>query len=204
MIRKKLKECKDPIVVFVWFKETAYSLQKSLSRNKIYNLDIDIDSDSISNESDENEIVSEDFDFNSDSDINCVCFTGDIIKQEVNINIFQMRYTFFRVLIDCKTYFFRIKFQQIRQAIVDRFQNGDIDVLICTFGVGSTGWKNKKIYLFFEEIVSAKKYMPLFPAYLLFNLFTHLSIDFIDNWFNSFIYSFIYLLIDLLLFIYLF
>ena len=140
MIRKKLKECKDPIVVFVWFKETAYLLQKSLSTNK-NDLDIDVENDSVSDESDENEIVLEDFDFNSDSDINCVCFTGDIIKQEVNINIFQMRYTFFRVLLECKTNFFRIYFPQVRQAIVDRFQNGEIDVLICTFGVGSTGWK---------------------------------------------------------------
>jgi hypothetical protein len=32
-----------------------------------------------------------------------------------------------------------LSIHQLRQNLVDRFQNGDIDVLICTFGVGSTG-----------------------------------------------------------------
>ena len=34
---------------------------------------------------------------------------------------------------------------KMRQDMVDRFQLGEIDVLICTYGVGSTGGERRQI-----------------------------------------------------------
>ena len=38
MIKTKLIKCRDPIVVFVWFKETAYLLQKELTEHFFENI----------------------------------------------------------------------------------------------------------------------------------------------------------------------
>eukprot|EP01035_Chromulina_nebulosa_P018393 gene18393-24094_t len=75
-ILKRFVENLDPIVVFVWFKETSYLLREHIMQKSSYS---------------------------------CECLTGDILNQSN------------------------------RQILVDNFQNNKLDILICTYGVGSTG-----------------------------------------------------------------
>jgi Helicase conserved C-terminal domain len=124
-------------VVFVWFKETARLLVDALitttaTNSKGSHGSSSCSSGSISNAStkkstfinlvddDDDDVVvvadkeKETEELLSEEEheeeiLRCECFTGDILKHEV------------------------------RQALVDRFQRGELDVLVCTYGVGSTG-----------------------------------------------------------------
>lgn len=106
-ILNKLKSCGDPIVVFVWFKETCFQLKDQLIKGRL-----NVDTKLVSTAHVERRSIKLDSSCANDGgnlNISCECLTGDIVRQ------------------------------QERQEIVDNFQDGGIDVLICTYGVGSTG-----------------------------------------------------------------
>ena len=79
VVRAELQRCPDPVVVFVWFKETVAMLLEALAAP------------------------------GTDGPLRCVSLTGDVVRHEV------------------------------RTAVVDRFQGGELDVLVCTYGVGAVG-----------------------------------------------------------------
>jgi hypothetical protein len=85
VVRAELRRCPDPVVVFVWFKETAAMLLAALAEPVATSAAGDKKA------------------------LRCASLTGDMVKHEM------------------------------RAAVVDRFQNGDLDVLVCTYGVGSVG-----------------------------------------------------------------
>ena len=85
VVRAELRRCPDPVVVFVWFKETAAMLLAALAEPAATSA------------------------AGAEKALRCASLTGDMVKHE------------------------------LRAAVVDRFQNGDLDVLVCTYGVGSVG-----------------------------------------------------------------
>ena len=97
IIEKKLIQCRDPIVVFVWFKETAYLLQKELAEHSLQEsseyseiFSKKCDDESIGQNYEKKNMKINNFfdeikiDFDDQSNIKCECFTGDIIKHEVS------------------------------------------------------------------------------------------------------------------------
>ena len=97
IIKKKLIQCRDPIVVFVWFKETAYLLQKELTEHSLQEsseyseiFSKKCDDESIGQNYEKKNMKINNFfdeikiDFDNQSNIKCECFTGDIIKHEVS------------------------------------------------------------------------------------------------------------------------
>lgn len=92
LIREKLSGCPSPIVVFVWFKETAGLLHAALNgkperENRDFErLDISISSDEGSEEYNGKEYSMKGSPSSSSSTfkkIRCETFTGDILKHEV-------------------------------------------------------------------------------------------------------------------------
>ena len=96
IIKKKLIQCRDPIVVFVWFKETAYLLQKELTEHSLQEsseyseiISKKCDDESIGQNYEKKNVKINNFfdeikiDFDQ-SKLKCECFTGDIIKHEVS------------------------------------------------------------------------------------------------------------------------
>ena len=120
LVKAKLKEKPDnPIIIFVCFLETSHTLKALLEEPSVES-SLPKTQEVISLLDDSNDIevhenlciYDEDGGLNSMNNTNrirCNCLTGDIIKQ------------------------------QDRSKIVNDFQKGNIDVLICTYGVASTG-----------------------------------------------------------------
>ena len=120
VVREELRRCADPVVVFVWFKAPVALLMAELcgdgesvsSAKGVGSTEHTLPTSSNTNTSTSSSTSSSTSTAarsHPPSPLRCESLTGDIVKNDV------------------------------RSGIVDRFQRGEIDVLIVTYGVGSTG-----------------------------------------------------------------